>query len=320
MTRHQCHRIRRGLIPAAPAQLSSAKAGHSFRSPNEGETGDASVNLNTAHPAGYGLTSAVPTLRSSAEPEYRNQRSDEGVDDVAVRQRKRQQMKPTGRKGHRIWQGLTSAVPAQLSSANAEHSIRSPEEDEPDDTSANLDSTHQVEHGLISEVLTLRSSAKSECSNQGSDNGGGGVFRVNMIRVHGRQEEERKEPKFGNSRAAPLQGANSGRPSGSSEVGGVGQERRMGPSGAHHNGDQGRPCSIRTRNRQKFHIMRRHQKSDMTRPRRAETHDQNPLQQLNHKNEEAVPPQKQRSSPTTKATKQSNHKSKEAVIIIITTV
>ena len=100
MTRCQCHRIRHGLIPEASAQLSSAKAGHSSRSPNEGETEDASVNLDTAHPVGYGLTSAVPTLRSSAEPEYSYQRSDGDVDDVAARQRKRQQMKPTGRKGH----------------------------------------------------------------------------------------------------------------------------------------------------------------------------------------------------------------------------
>ena len=161
MTRRQCHRIRRGLIPEASAQLSSAKAGHSSRSSNEGETGDVSVNLNTRHPVGYGLTSAVPTLRSSAEPEYSDQRSDEGVDDVAVRQRKRQQMKPTGRKGHRIWQGLISAVPTQPSSANAEHSIRSPGEDEPGDASANLDATHQVGRGLVSEELTLRSSTKS---------------------------------------------------------------------------------------------------------------------------------------------------------------
>ena len=49
----------------------------------------ASVNLNTVHPVGYGLTSAVPTLRSSAEAKYSDQRSDEGADDVAARQRKR---------------------------------------------------------------------------------------------------------------------------------------------------------------------------------------------------------------------------------------
>ena len=239
MTRRQCHRIRRGLISAVPAQLSSAKAEHSLRRPNEGEIGDASVNLNTAHPVGYGLTSAVPTLRSSAEPEYSDQRFDEDVGDVAARQRKRQQMKPTGRKGHRIWQGLISAVPAQLSSAKSEHSIRSSEEGEPGDASAKLDATRQVGRGLVSEGLTLRSSAKSECSNQGSDNGGGYIFQVNMIRVHGRQEEERNKPKFGSSRAAPPQGADSGRPSGSSEIRGVGQERRMGPGGAHHKDDHG---------------------------------------------------------------------------------
>ena len=73
--RRECHRIRHGRIPEASAQLSSAKAGHRSRSPNEGETGDASVNLDTAHPVGYGLTS-VPTLRSSALPEYSYQRSD----------------------------------------------------------------------------------------------------------------------------------------------------------------------------------------------------------------------------------------------------
>ena len=85
MTRRQCHRIRHRRIPEASAQLSSAKAGHRSRSPNEGETGDASVNLNTRHPVGYGLTSAVSTLRSSAEPEYSDQGSDGDVDDVAVR-------------------------------------------------------------------------------------------------------------------------------------------------------------------------------------------------------------------------------------------
>ena len=94
------HRIWLGLISAVPAQLSSAKAKHSLCSPNEVETGDASVNLDTTHPVRYGLTSAVPTLRSSAEAEYSDQRSDEGADDVAARQRKRQQIKPTGRKGH----------------------------------------------------------------------------------------------------------------------------------------------------------------------------------------------------------------------------
>ena len=170
-TRRQCHRIRHGRIPEASAQLSSAKAGHRSRSPNEGETGDASVNLDTAHPVGYGLTS-VPTLRSSAVSEYSYQRSDGDVDDVAVRQRNRWQMEPTGRKGHQIWQGLISEVSAHPSSAEAEHSIRSPGEDEPGDASAILDATHQVGRGLVSEVLTLRSSAKAECSYQGVDNGG----------------------------------------------------------------------------------------------------------------------------------------------------
>ena len=233
MTRRQRHRIRHGRIPEASAQLSSAKAGHRSRSPNEGETGDASVNHDAAHPDGYGLTSAVPTLRGSAEPEYSYQslRSDGDVDDVAVRQRKRRQMKPTRRKGHRIWQGLISEVSAHPSSAKAEHSIRSPGEDEPGDASANLDATHQVGRGLVSEVLTLQSSAKAECSYLRIDNGGGGICRVNMIRVHRRQEGEQKEPKFGNSQAALLQGADSERPSGSSEVRGKGQERRMGPGG-----------------------------------------------------------------------------------------
>ena len=187
------------------------------------------MNLDTAHPVRYGLTS-VPTLRNSAIQEYSYQRSDGDVDDVAVRQRKRRQMKPTGRKSHRIWQGLISEVSAHPSSANAEHSIRSPGEDEPGDASAILDATHQVGRGLVSEVLTLRSSAKAECSYQGVDNDEGGICRVNMIRVHRRQEEEQEEPKFGESRARPLQGAHSGRPSGSSEVRGVGQDRRKRPS------------------------------------------------------------------------------------------
>ena len=196
----------------------------------KGETEDASVILNTRHPVGYGLTSAVPTLRSSARLEYSDQGSDGDVDDVAVKQQKRQQIKPTRRQCHRIWQGLKSEVSAHPSSTKAEHSIRSPGEDEPGEASANLDAIHQVGRGLVSEVLTLRGSAKAECSYQGVDNGGGGICRVNMIRVHRRQEEEQKEPKFGESRAAPLQGADSGRPSGSSEVRGVGQDRSKRPS------------------------------------------------------------------------------------------
>ena len=239
MTRRQCHRIRQGRIPEASAQPSSAKAGHRSRSPNEGDTEDASVNLDARHPVGYGLTSAVPTLRSSSEPEYSDQGSDGDVDDVAVRRQKRRQMKPTRRQCHRIWPGMISEVSAHPSSTMAEHSIRSPEEDEPGDALVNLDATHQVGRGLVSEVLTLRGSARAECSYQRVDNGEGGIRRVNMIRVHREQEDERKEPKFGESRAAPLQGADSGRPSGSSEVRGMGQERRMGPGGAHHRDDHG---------------------------------------------------------------------------------
>ena len=53
---------------------------------------------------------------------------------------------------------------------------------------------------------------------------------MNMIRVHGKQEEERNKPEFGSSRAAPLQGADSERPSESSEVRGVGQDRSKRPS------------------------------------------------------------------------------------------
>ena len=67
-----------------------------------------------------------------------------------------------------------------------------------------------------------------------------------MIRVHRRQEEP-KEPKFGESRAAPLQGADSGRPSGSSQVRGMGQERRMGPGGAHLNDDYGSSMFMQNR-------------------------------------------------------------------------
>ena len=67
--RRQCHQIRQGRIPAASAQLSSAKAGHRSRSPNEGETGDASANLDATHKVGRGLVSEVLTLRSSAKAE-----------------------------------------------------------------------------------------------------------------------------------------------------------------------------------------------------------------------------------------------------------
>ena len=148
-------------------------------------------------------------------------------------------MKPTRRQCHRIRHGRIPEASAHPSSAKAGHRSRSPNEGETGDASANLDATHQVGRGLVSEVLTLRSSARAECSYQGVDNGGGGICRVNMIRVHRRQEEERKEPKFGNSRAAPLQGADSGRPSESSEVRGMGQERRMGPGGAHDKDDHG---------------------------------------------------------------------------------
>ena len=139
----------------------------------------------------------------------------------------------------------------QLSSAKAGHRFRSPNEDETGDASAKLDATHQVGRGLVSEVLTLRSSAKAERSYQGVDNGGGDICRVNMIRVHRRQEEP-KEPKFGESRAAPLQGADSGRPSGSSQVRGMGQERRMGPGGAHLNDDYG--LSMFTQNQKSLDV------------------------------------------------------------------
>ena len=136
-------------------------------------------------------------------------------------------MKPTERKCPRIWRGLRSAAPARPSSAKPEHSFCKPEEDEPGDASVRFNATHQVGQGLTSEVLALRRGTKSEYSNQGSDGGGGDAFRVNMIRVHGKQEEERNEPKFGSSRAAPLQGADSGRPSGSGEVRGMGQRRKQ---------------------------------------------------------------------------------------------
>ena len=112
--------------------------------------------------------------------------------------------------------------------------------------------------------------------------GGGDVFRVNMIRIHERQDEERNEPKFGSSRAAPPQGADSGRPSGSSEVRGVGQERRI--------WDRVAPTTETTiwvihiyaepcKNLQKFHILCRNQKSDRYdwAAGRVETHDQNIL-------------------------------------------
>ena len=157
---------------------------------------------------------------------------------VAEKRQNEQQEDTKRRQCHRIRQGRIPEASAQLSSAKAGHRSRSPNEGETGDASPRLDATHQVGRGLVSEVLTLRSSAKAECSNQGVDNGGGGICRVNMIRVHRRQEEP-KEPKFGESRAAPLQGADSGRPSGSSQVRGMGQERRMGPGGAHLNDDYG---------------------------------------------------------------------------------
>ena len=157
---------------------------------------------------------------------------------VAEERQNEQQEDTKRRQCHRIRQGRIPEASAQLSSAKAGHRSRSPNEGETGDASASLDATHQVGRGLVSEVLTLRSSAKAECSYQGVDNGGGDICRVNMIRVHRRQEEP-KEPKFGESRAAPLQGADSGRPSGSSEIRGMGQERRMGPGGAHLKDDYG---------------------------------------------------------------------------------
>ena len=157
---------------------------------------------------------------------------------LAEERQNEQQGNTTRRQCHRIQQGRIPEASAPRSSAKAGHRSRSPNEGETGDASANLDATHQVGRGLESEVLTLRGSAKAERSYQGVDNGGGGICRVNMIRVHSRQEEQ-KEPKFGESRAAPLQGADSGRPSGSSQVRGMGQEQRMGPGGAHLKDDYG---------------------------------------------------------------------------------
>ena len=157
---------------------------------------------------------------------------------LAEERQNEQQEDTKRRQCHRIRQGRIPAASAQLSSAKAGHRSRSPNEGETGNALANLNATHQVGRGLESEVLTLRSSAKAERSYQGVDNGGGGICRVNMIRVHRRQEEP-KEPKFGESRAAPLQGADSGRPSGSSEVRGMGQEQRTGPGGAHLKDDHG---------------------------------------------------------------------------------
>ena len=157
---------------------------------------------------------------------------------LAEERQNEQQEDTTRRQCHRIRQGRIPAASAQLSSAKAGHRSRSPNEGGTGDASANLDATHQVGRGLESEVLTLRSSAKAERSYQGVDNDGGGICRVNMIRVRSRQEEQ-KEPKFGESRAAPLQGADSGRPSGSSQVRGMGQEQRMGPGGARLKDDHG---------------------------------------------------------------------------------
>ena len=157
---------------------------------------------------------------------------------LAEERQNEQQEDTKRRQCHRIWQGRIPEASAQLSSAKAEHRSRSPNDGETDDASANLVATHQVGHGLVSEMLTLRSNAKAECSYQGIDNGGGDICRVNMICIHRRQEEPKK-PKFGESRAAPLQGADSGRPSGSSEVRGMGQGQRMGPGGAHLKDDHG---------------------------------------------------------------------------------
>ena len=153
---------------------------------------------------------------------------------VAGRQPEEQPEAVRRRKCHQLWRGLKSAGPTQSSDAETEYSVRSPGTDEPSEAPPKLDATCQVRQGLISGVLALRSSAKTEYSCPDSDGGEGGALRVNMIRVHGKQGEERNEPKFGNSRAAPPQGADSGRPSGSGEHRSVGQERRIEPTGVQH--------------------------------------------------------------------------------------
>ena len=150
---------------------------------------------------------------------------------VAERQQEEQREAVRRRKCHQLWRGLEYAGPAQSSDAETEVSVRSPDKDEPSEAPPKLDATRQVGQGLISGVLAPRGRARTEYSYPGSDGGEGHALRVNMIRVHGKQGEERNEPKFGDSRAAPPQGADSGRPSGSGEHRGVGQERKMEPTG-----------------------------------------------------------------------------------------
>ena len=115
---------------------------------------------------------------------------------VAEERHNERQENTKRRQCHRIRHGRIHKTSAQLSSAKAGHRSRRPNEGETGDASANLDATHQVGRELVSEVQTLRSSVKAECSYQGVDNGGGGICRVNMIRVPRRQEEQ-EEPKWG---------------------------------------------------------------------------------------------------------------------------
>ena len=167
------------------------------------------------------------------------------------------------------------------SSAKAGHRSRSPNEGETGDTSANLNATHQVGRGLESEVLTLWSSAKAECSYQGVDNGGGVYAAWTwFVFTEGKRSQKnqvRRKPGCASPgcrqrtaiRVEPSQKHS--------------QERRMGSGVPTSRTTMGRPCFFRrTRNRQKFHIQWRHQKGDMTGPDRIKTHDQNPLQADTH--------------------------------------
>ena len=135
---------------------------------------------------------------------------------------------------------------ALRNSVHTEHRFLGFDEGDRDVSKINLDTGRLVETGRISGRSVPRSSSNSEDRFLSSDKDGRrmpleptNVFRVNMIRVHGRQEEERNKPKFGSGWAAPPQGADSGRPSESVEARSMGQERRMGPGGVQHKDDHG---------------------------------------------------------------------------------
>ena len=116
------------------------------------------LNLDTrrqCHQIRRGLTSAVPTLRSSAGLEYSNQRSNEGVDDVVAKQRERQRMNPTK---------LTE----------------NPKVDVKETPRLNLGMATLAKHGRISGRPALRNSVQTEHRSWGLDGRDQKVSRLNL--------------------------------------------------------------------------------------------------------------------------------------------